>query len=330
MLFESFQKIPRTNISNFDNRNWTGDGGLLWQAKQSRLDIASDGSAITFRQGGEVISPVVSGGLGTLRFRYHRTSTEDAALIILINNVKVDMILADTPADTSTTPYKTSVYEKEFNVDGDVQVTLRGYDNQITIDSLNWDNYPNKGAIDDGILNAEVGGEESNSYITVFEADNYFSTRLNTTIWDTASLPIKKKAIIMATGMIDMLPFRGYIRQSSTQALQFPRYPEVNDPYMLGIPHLTTVKNGYKLWVNIKGVPIIPKDLKSATAEQAFFLIRTIRGIDKRDALRGQGIDQVRYNNVTEKLANTNQLCAPCLRYLNKLNAIKSGYGISR
>ena len=70
-------------------------------------------------------------------------------------------------------------------------------------------------------LDATLGGENSNSYVTVQEADDYFDNRLHSDLW-IDDVAIKEKALITATRMLEryvdwlVLPF------SDDQALTWP------------------------------------------------------------------------------------------------------------
>lgn len=69
-------------------------------------------------------------------------------------------------------------------------------------------------------LDATVGGSSSNSYVTVAEADDYFTSRLNSSAWDTAS---KDAALITAAyDLDDAFDWVGD-RASDTQFMEWPR-----------------------------------------------------------------------------------------------------------
>jgi len=68
----------------------------------------------------------------------------------------------------------------------------------------------------------------TNSYISLEDAETYFTDRLNSTEWDSAIDTIRSKALIQATQIIDQKDFLGY-KSVSTQALKFPRTGLVDD-----------------------------------------------------------------------------------------------------
>ncbi len=59
-------------------------------------------------------------------------------------------------------------------------------------------------------------------YGSVEGADRYFSSLLNSQLWDVSTLENKTKALIQATGMIDTLRFSGS-KTETTYPLEFPR-----------------------------------------------------------------------------------------------------------
>ncbi len=82
------------------------------------------------------------------------------------------------------------------------------------------------------VLDATVGGANSNSYISLEDAEAYFETRMPAaTNWSATPAPSdenKKKALITATRLIDqMVEWSGEIT-ADTQALQWPRQDMVD------------------------------------------------------------------------------------------------------
>jgi len=71
------------------------------------------------------------------------------------------------------------------------------------------------------MIDATVGGSVSNSYVTIEEADQYFTSRNHSSDWE--SVTDKDKFLITATNQVDWyFNFNG-VRTSDTQALEFPR-----------------------------------------------------------------------------------------------------------
>ena len=179
----------------------------------------------------------------------------------------------------------------------------------------------------------------ANSYCSLEEANVYFDTRLNTKVWTEASDEDKSKALIMATRNIETLNFKGrkeYQGQPGSdtyQSLQWPRLSSEVDQYMLGIPWLMLQKQTRQAnWYNDSWKPIIPKELIYATCEQAFYLMRSIEGIDKREGLRAQGFDGIDYVGATEKWTTSARtiICPAAMRFLNSIDCLESGYRLER
>lgn len=102
-------------------------------------------------------------------------------------------------------------------------------------------------------------GETSNAYITEAEGDAYHTGRLNNTEWTAGIQATKESSIIWATRILDsMFEWKGSISDID-QALDWPR---------MG------VYNKKKLYLDSEA---IPKEVKDATAELAFLLIKQDR-----------------------------------------------------
>ena len=69
---------------------------------------------------------------------------------------------------------------------------------------------------------------DTNSYISLEDANTYFADRLNSTTWDEATDTDKSKALIQATQIIDQKDFLGY-KSVRTQSLKFPRIGLIYD-----------------------------------------------------------------------------------------------------
>lgn len=109
-------------------------------------------------------------------------------------------------------------------------------------------------------LDATVGGEDSNSYVTQAEATAYFADRLHADSWeDFAS---KDQALITASSMLDWnMKWKGF-RSSSSQKLDWPR-SGVLDSYSVEIDSDT-----------------LPDALKVATFEMALSILEEDRSED--------------------------------------------------
>jgi hypothetical protein len=69
----------------------------------------------------------------------------------------------------------------------------------------------------------------TNSYVTVEEANAYFSDRLDVAAWSESNDPERSKALITATQILDSLEWAG-VAVSDSQSLAFPREGSYFDP----------------------------------------------------------------------------------------------------
>ncbi|CAB4190488.1 hypothetical protein UFOVP1196_63 [uncultured Caudovirales phage] len=142
-------------------------------------------------------------------------------------------------------------------------------------------------------IDATVGSASANSYVTKAEADAYFATRLYPESWDNAADP--EAALIMATRVLDMaLSGQTYYEAPSvnnkgqsttgvlrtrpswtgaavdgTQALAWPRSGMLN-------------RNKFAIATNA-----LPRELKEATCELTYQLLKGDRTADNDAAVQG-------------------------------------------
>jgi len=99
----------------------------------------------------------------------------------------------------------------------------------------------------------------TNSYVTVSDADTYMENRIDSANWFTASDEIKEQALITATSLIDDQKWIGYA-VSPSQALAWPRKNAIYADDKLGLQ--VTVPEDE-----------VPNRVKNAVYEQALHLI---------------------------------------------------------
>lgn len=128
------------------------------------------------------------------------------------------------------------------------------------------------------------------SYISLEEANNYFSSRLHSEAWSNATDADKEKALKQATRNIDTLPFRG-MPLSNNQVLAFPRKYFVYN-------------NGNLTLVADKD---IPKEVKYATCEEALYLLQN----SQRKQLQEEGVTSISIGNLTENYSGTVKTISP-------------------
>lgn len=115
------------------------------------------------------------------------------------------------------------------------------------------------------IFDSSIGGANSNSYVSVEDADDYFETSIGKPNWSSLSVTDKQKCLIESTRLLDtLIKWKGFIK-SDQQALMWPRsyVPNPDSRY----DNLETVLESYI------SDDIIPKDVKNATNELAYSLI---------------------------------------------------------
>lgn len=117
-------------------------------------------------------------------------------------------------------------------------------------------------------FDATVGGVSANSYVSVADADDYFTAHLDNSFW---AVPTAKKqaALVMATNRLEAERFGGETT-ASTQALEWPRMYVVD-------------YNGHTPYIPSD---TIPTQLKQATYELALYYLKRQAGefsVDEND-----------------------------------------------
>jgi len=103
-------------------------------------------------------------------------------------------------------------------------------------------------------IDATIGGENSNSYVTHAYASSYWSDSIYSTNWDAYTADEQNKLLIMATRTLD--DWYEWVGSKATeqQALRWPRYS-------------ATDQDGW--WIDSDELPV---NLMNATAELAGYL----------------------------------------------------------
>jgi hypothetical protein len=99
--------------------------------------------------------------------------------------------------------------------------------------------------------------KDTNSYVTVAEADSYFGDRLDVAAWTSATATQKAQALITATRLLDELDWTG-IAVSETQNLAFPRKGTYFDP---------------KIGMDVELTTSVPSRILNATYELAYHFL---------------------------------------------------------
>jgi len=139
------------------------------------------------------------------------------------------------------------------------------------------------------VIDATLGGANSNSYVTLAEADTFFEARLYIDVWDDSTDDSKNRALVMATRRIEQETYYGD-RETSTQALKFPR---INIGYLDGI----LLDGG------------IPELLKEAQCELALYMLSTDMSKPSVDtsAIQEARVGSIAVKYAVDKNDNTSQ-----------------------
>jgi hypothetical protein len=112
-----------------------------------------------------------------------------------------------------------------------------------------------------------------NSFVTVTEADDYFTMRLNSDLWIDGDCDKVEQALVTATGILDNLVWAGTASPTTTYPLSWPRDIEYYDSKFGDYVDLeddrTTTSEG-----------TIPDDIKTATYELAYYLLQNMSTIE--------------------------------------------------
>jgi len=106
-------------------------------------------------------------------------------------------------------------------------------------------------------------------YVSLTEANEYFSNRLHVDAWSSASDADKEKALRQATKEIDRQLLKGR-KTNPSQPLAFPRYPDAE----------------------------IPQNVKEACCEEALAILES--GNSQRRKLQQEGVQSFTLGNMSE------------------------------
>jgi hypothetical protein len=117
-----------------------------------------------------------------------------------------------------------------------------------------------------------TGLANANAYAHVADADAYHEGHLYATTWTAATTQNKEKALVLATRLIDATVRFNGLRNTSTQALHWPR---------TGAPNPDTALDF--------AANALPADLVKAACEMA----REVIALDRTAAPDGEGVTQI-------------------------------------
>lgn len=123
----------------------------------------------------------------------------------------------------------------------------------------------------------------TDTYISVTDADTYFSKRYNGESWANFTTGDKERLLTTATHKIDRLNLKGR-KKIYTQTLAFPRVYRITDCSIYDL-------NGYQ-------VDAVPDNVKYAACEEAFAMADT--ELTKRKELQNQGVTSFSLGSLSE------------------------------
>lgn len=148
-------------------------------------------------------------------------------------------------------------------------------------------------------IDATVGGENSNSYVTLEEANAYFGERLRADAWTSASDGDKEKALLTACRHIEACRIRVHRRPygypgEPPEVMGRPYDPLApsNPDQALSFPRKKDKDNA--------GNFAIPKRVKDAQCEEALALLARGAEQERRRALQAAGVTSFSVDGLSE------------------------------
>ena len=133
-------------------------------------------------------------------------------------------------------------------------------------------------------IEATVGGENSNSYITLAEAEAYFAERLHADAWAGTSESDKEKVLLTACRHLERLRYWDGNQPAFSDPRQRLTFPRTRD-------------------VDADGRYIIPQPVKDAQCEEALALLNRGAEQERRRSLQAAGVTSFSVEGLSESYA---------------------------
>nr|HPG64642.1 hypothetical protein [Saccharofermentans sp.] len=133
----------------------------------------------------------------------------------------------------------------------------------------------------------------TNSYVTVAEANTYFSDRLDAAAWVAADDVIKAQALVTATGLFEDLRWAG-VAISESQPLAFPRTGSYFDPRL-----------GTFVYINNE----TPGRISKATNELALHLLENDSVLDDTGSVGSITLEGISITNIRKPEKIPGMIC---------------------
>lgn len=150
-------------------------------------------------------------------------------------------------------------------------------------------------------IDATVAGLQANSYVTLDEAQEYFSGRLDADGWEQANDDRRERALITACRHIEALRLRSHRRPPDAPAvplqvvLQLDPLQVYDNDQALGFPRSRDI--------TVAGVYFVPGRVKQAQCEEALSLLAGDGDYGRRAALQAQGVTSFAVDGLSETYA---------------------------
>jgi hypothetical protein len=155
-------------------------------------------------------------------------------------------------------------------------------------------------------LDATLMGENANSYVTVLEADTYFSNHFNalkSSTWDALDFSVKEQTLTQACW--DLEQFRYTVKGDPSHAVlkwdsKQGRFTAYSTPSKTPVPYSIYQALQFPRNVDFKstGTIYIPERVKMAQYEQAMYLIN-LDETALSNRLQGINLDRVTIGEIT-------------------------------
>lgn len=122
-----------------------------------------------------------------------------------------------------------------------------------------------------------------NSYVSVAEADFYFTDRMDVAAWTAADETEKGKALVTATGLLDQLRWTGSVMDEG-QLLAFPRNGNYFDPRVGTYVYLDS--------------STVPKRILNGTMELAYHLLNNDGLLDDSGSVKTLSVGAIVLNDI--------------------------------
>jgi len=167
-------------------------------------------------------------------------------------------------------------------------------------------------------ITATIAGAESNSYVTLAEADAYFAGRLHAEAWETSATNNKEKALISACRAIEALRLAVTRRPRGYPSEPINAMSAQYDPLMVSDPD-QALSFPRRRDVDSVGAYAIPEPVKRAQCEEALALLAFGAEQQRRSAMQAGGVSGFSVDGLSESYregAGNSPLASPEARKL--------------